>query len=152
MYNNSGTSRGQGQQSNTQTRKKTPVTEQNYVEEAEQSILRLKEKKNKNGKPVGMVTTSKIRNLLAMTADIYNTVLNCDKDELDADIGSRIEYLRVRFIYEAGREPKVKGLLDESYIMELLKQINGSKKNYILFNRYMESLVAFHRYYGGKDN
>lgn len=158
MYNNNtGMNRGQVPKYNVSktdapTRKHIPVTEQNYVEEAEQAIIRLKEKKNKNGKTVEMVTTSKLRNLLAMTADIYNIVMNCDTDTINEELCSRIEYLRVRFMYEAGREPKVKALLEETSILELLKQINGSKKNYILFNRYMESLVAFHRYYGGKDN
>ena len=52
------------------------VNEQNYVDEAEQAILELKNMKDRNGRPVPMVTTSKLRNLLSMTADIYNAVLN----------------------------------------------------------------------------
>ena len=31
------------------------------------------------------------------------------------------------------------------------KEIKGSRANYILFNHYLEALVAYHRYYGGKD-
>lgn len=131
---------------------KTPITQENYVDEAEKSIYELQNKEDKRGKKIEMVTTSKIRNLLSMTADIYNVVINTDEDKLSQDICSRIEYLRVRFMYEAGKEPKVKALLDNTCIIEMLKQINGSKKNYILFSQYMESLVAFHRYYGGKDN
>lgn len=131
---------------------KTPITQENYVDEAEKSIYELQNKEDKRGKKIEMVTTSKIRNLLSMTADIYNVVINTDEDKLNQDICSRIEYLRVRFMYEAGKEPKVKALLDNTCIIEMLKQINGSKKNYILFSQYMESLVAFHRYYGGKDN
>ena len=41
--------------------------------------------------------------------------------------------------------------MNEAQILDVLKEINGSKKNYILFSRYMEALIAFHKYYGGKD-
>lgn len=128
------------------------VNEQNYVEEAEKTILELKKLKDRSGREIPMVTTSKLRNLLAMAADIYNSVLNCTEDRLPQDICSRIEYLRVRFLYEAGREQSVRNLVEKAEIMALLKEVKGSKKRYILFNRYMEALVAYHRYYGGKEN
>lgn len=129
------------------------VNEQNYVDEAEKVIksLILKSKKDKNGNPI-IVTTSKLRNLLAMSADIYNVILNHTEEKLSEEICSRIEYLRVRFLYEAGRENLVRDMVEQADIIEVLKNIKGSKKNYILFNRYMEALVAFHKYYGGKEN
>ena len=86
-----------------------------------------------------------------MTADIYNQVMICQNDKLSDDLKGRIEYLRVRFMYECGREPLVKNFVEEADILPILKEINGSKKNYILFSRYMEALIAFHKYYGGKD-
>lgn len=93
-----------------------------------------------------MVTTSKIRNLLSMAADIYNQVLDCKDNELPTELVSRIDYLRVRFIYECGRDEKTKDLIDEADLLSILKQINGDKNNYILFYHYMEALVAFKRY------
>ena len=128
------------------------VNEQNYVDVAESVIITLKNKKDQRNRPVSIVSTSKLRNLLAMTADIYNEVMNQTEDRLDENICSRIEYLRVRFLYEAGREPAVKHLVNEAGIIDLMKGINGSKKNYILFNRYMEALVAFRKYYVEKDD
>ena len=127
------------------------VNEQNYVEEAERAILELKSMKSPNNRSIPMVTASKLRNLLAITADIYNAVLNQTGDKLPEEICSRIEYLRVRFLYEAGRETAVKNMVEKAGIIEILKSVKGSKKNYVLFNRYMEALVAFHKYYGGKD-
>ncbi|HIU66299.1 MAG TPA: type III-A CRISPR-associated protein Csm2 [Candidatus Caccomorpha excrementavium] len=129
------------------------INESNYVDKADQAIRMLVKKeqeKNPRGK-ANIVTTSKLRNLLAMTADIYNQILNVSADTLDPDVCGRIEYLRVRFIYECGREPKVKALVDEAEILKILKEIGKSRANYILFSRYMEALVAFHRFYGGKD-
>jgi CRISPR-associated protein Csm2 len=120
------------------------ISTEHYVDQAEEVIRSLKGKKN-------MVTTSKLRNLLAMTADIYNEVVGQSDEKLSPEICARIEYLRVRFLYEAGRDNTVRDLVDEADIITLLRQINGKRSNYILFNRYMEALVAFHRYYGGKE-
>lgn len=128
------------------------ITEENYVDKAEKAICDLVEQSKKNNKGrVDIVTTSKIRNLLAMTADIYNQVLNHTSEKLNTKLVGDIEYLRVHFLYECGREQKVRELVEKAQILELLKEIGASKKNYLLFSRYMEALVAFHRYYGGKD-
>ncbi len=128
------------------------VNEQNYVDEAEKVIKSLMGKKDQRGRDIPIVTTSKLRNLLAMSADIYNEVINQKEDTLSEDICSRIEYLRVRVLYEAGREAAVRNLVNEAGIIEILKNAGVSKKNYILFSRYMEALVAFRKYYVEKDD
>lgn len=120
------------------------ITDENYVDQAQAVIQKLNQKTNAE---TDLLTTSKIRNLLAMTDDIYNDVLNCSAETLSDDIKSRIQYLRVRFIYEAGRDEKVKKLLTDAKIFDVLKEIDGNRKNYILFTRYMEALVAFRKYY-----
>lgn len=128
------------------------INKNNYVDKAEKVIQKLVEdSKQKNRGKINIVTTSKIRNLLAMTADIYNQVLVYTNEKLNEDISGRIEYLRVRFMYECGREPKVKEFVKEAEIIDLLKEIGQSKKNYLLFSNYMEALVAFHKFYGGQD-
>ena len=128
------------------------INESNYVDKAENAIKDLIEKsKNPRTGRVNIVTTSKIRNLLAMSADIYNQVLVYNSEKLDEELAGRIEYLRIRFIYECGREQKVKEFAEKAHLLEILKEIGSSKKNYLLFNRYMEALVAFHKYYGGND-
>ena len=129
------------------------INENNYADEAEKVILYLKNKVNpKAEKSIPMVTTSKLRNLLAMASDIYNEVIMLQDDKLNDELNGRIEYLRIRMVYESGRESSVKDFVTAAKLMEILKEIKGSRKNYILFSRYMESLVAFHKFYGGKDN
>ena len=86
-----------------------------------------------------------------MTADIYNQVVTSSKETLSEELNGRVEYLRVRFMYECGREPKVREFVQKAEILEILKEIKQSKKNYLLFSKYMEALIAFHRYYGGED-
>ena len=127
------------------------ITEKGYVDYAERVIKSLKERRDDRGKPIVIITTSKIRNLLAMSADIYNVVIADTNEELSKEVCSRTEYLRMRFVYEAGRDGSVKKFVEEAKLLDILKQIDGKKANFILFNHYMEALVAFHRYYGGKD-
>ncbi len=127
------------------------IDETNYVDKAEKAIIELRSRTDRRGRPVPIVTTSKIRNLLAMVSDIYNDVNNNKEETLSNDIVGRIEYMKLRFYYEAGREPKVKDLLSTAKVFEIINEIGKSRSNYILFSRYMEALVAFRKYYGGKD-
>ena len=128
------------------------INEENYVDVAEKVILELKNKKDSRGKTVHYkLTTSQIRNLLAMTADILNDVNRQNGDLLSDDIVSRIEYLKVRLIYECGRKEWVKYLVEESDLLNLIKSVGKSKNRYILLSRYMEALVAFHKFFGGKE-
>ena len=127
------------------------LTEENYVELAEKAILNLRNKKTRNGTPIQPVTTSKIRNLLAMTADIYNEVVNSKSEKLSADINGQISYMKIRFVYEAGRESRVKDLVEEADILAHLDEIRGSRAQYILFSRYMEALVAYRKFYVERD-
>ena len=133
------------------------INEENYVKKAEQVIKTLSEKtENRRGRVIqkSMLTTSQIRNLLAVSSDIYNEIMNdsAEKgDKLSTELCGRINYLKVRLIYEAGRDTKVRDFVETTEVLRILDSIQGSKKNYLLFSRYMEALVAFHRYYGGKD-
>ena len=72
------------------------LTEENYVEIAEQVIKKLHEEKNQKGQPIGIVTTSKIRNLLSMTANIYNDVVNTKSEHLSNEVIGRINYLKLK--------------------------------------------------------
>ena len=117
------------------------LTEENYVILAENSIDAL----NKNGNPP-VLTTSKIRNILALNAEIYNDVMNERDEELSEEFKGRINYLKVRIIYEAGRDEKVRCFVRESYLLEYINQIQGNRSQYLLFSRYLEALVAFRKF------
>lgn len=123
----------------------------NYVDLAEKAIKSLDNEKNDRGRPIRVLTTSQIRNLLAMTADIYNEVMLLRQEQLDEELKGKISYLRVRCLYEAGRDESVKAFVQNSSLLEILPTII-TKKDYILFNHYMESLIAWHKYCHGKDS
>ena len=129
------------------------INNENYVDKARDVIEKLKNCTYDRGWTVDLLSTSKIRNVLAMTANIYNEVMLLTDSVLTDKIKEQITYLRIRCIYEAGRngnEP-VKYFVKESGILEILPSIE-SRKDYILFSHYMEALVAWRKYLGGKDD
>ena len=75
-----------------------PLDGKKYVDSAETVIQALR------GNRGGLLTTSKIRNLLSMISSLYDEV-----------------------------------------------HIGDSKEKFLLFCKYMEALVAYHRFYGGKE-
>ena len=125
------------------------INEENFVDKAEKAIS---ESRKKNMK--AQLTTTQLRNILAMTADIYNDVMNESDQTLSKEIVGRIEYLKIRIIYDVGREkPKrtLENFVKEAELLEIISEIGNSRKNFIMFHRYMEALVAYHKYYGGKE-
>ena len=119
----------------------------NYVDMAENVVNNLmRDKKNHL-----ILTTSKIRNILSMISIIYNKVLHYPSDKLNEDIVERLKYLKMRFAYEAGREKAVKDLIEVAKIFEIIDWVGDDKQRCILFCKYMESIVAYHKFNGGKD-
>ncbi len=126
------------------------LTSENYVDEAEK-VIKGMIKYDKNGKPKIDLTTSKIRSILAMVTELYNDVIHEKGEVLGQEYIERIQYLRLRIAYEAGREPVVKFFVKKSGLLNYIKSIGNKKGNFLLFARYMEALVAYHKFYGGKD-
>lgn len=120
------------------------------LDKVENTIKVLKTKKNQRGKSIGLLTVSQIRNLLAMSADILNEVLEYPEENLSEELLDRVSYLTVRFYYEAGRDEKVKSFIETAKLLPFLKSIK-TRKRYIQYYQYMEALVAFHKYHGGKN-
>ncbi|MBR3833343.1 MAG: type III-A CRISPR-associated protein Csm2 [Lachnospiraceae bacterium] len=146
---------------------KAVINQKTYVDDAEKVIKNLyavNEDTNKGTNRSNMITTSKIRRILAMSADIYNYVMSQETGNPD-ELMAKIDYLRMRCVYECGREAVVKRFVDGSKLLDALvyiKSLTASddvdneklyvdiKREYILFNRYLEALVAYHRFYGNE--
>lgn len=126
------------------------LTKTNFADQAEKVICSLITTDRRGNQKLEL-TTSKIRNLLSMTNVLYGRVCKLKENELNEDIQKDIQYLKMRFVYEAGREASVKKFVEAAHIIECIKQIGNSRENLLLFCNYIEALVAYHRYYGGKD-
>ncbi len=126
------------------------LNELTYVTQAEQVIKGLE--KDRYGNIT--LTTSKIRNLLSMITEIYNEAVHESGSDLSEKIQGRIQYFKMRFVYEAGRDGirgPVKDFIQKADILQHIDQISEDKNRFLLFCKYMEALVAYHKYYGGRD-
>lgn len=117
-----------------------------YVKEAERVINGLKkdpEKERENLKP----TKNQIRNLLTLVNELYNKVRYSSEDQINAELQSKIQYVKMRMAYEGGRDDYVRDFLKNSNLLTFLDSIGDSKKDLIRLCHYMEAMVAYHRYY-----
>ena len=78
-------------------------------------------------------------------------VLKIGVNDVFGESGPALELLHKYELDAEGIYKKVKAFVKQAEILEILKEIRQSKKNYLLFSKYMEALIAFHKYYGGKE-
>ncbi len=113
-----------------------------YVEAAEKVM------QNGNFK----ISTSKIRGFLSIANDIYNVESRRKEETLAKESLDKLNMLRVRILYEAGRDKNnVKPFVEESRIINYLKSIGDSRQKFIRFCRYLEALVAYHRFFSESE-
>ena len=63
-------------------------------------------------------------------------------ETLSSKIQNQIQYMKVRLVYECGREPNViKPFVIKTELLEIIEWIKDSRTNFINFARYMEALV-----------
>lgn len=122
------------------------------------------------------ITTSQIRKLLSILNDIYSYVVSMSSATDDGNLNQltsedyilkdKMQYLKMRCIYESGRDEfrdkiKTTGVHDFLYRTKLIQYLDEFDKiqdheklheAFIWIFHYMESLVAYHRFLGGKDS
>lgn len=120
-----------------------------------------------------MVTTSQIRKFLTAVNSISAKVTvyciqNPEKaDKLPEELQAEIQYLKIKLAYQIGKKtnfkwnPRKKKMEDnlnpvrlfeeETDLINEIDSIKDSTKAWQVFANYMEALVAYHKYYGGRD-
>ena len=90
------------------------------------------------------VTVTQIRKLLSAVNMIQNK-LSADEKKYNP---GEIQYLRIKLAYQAGRERKLKRMQEE--LDPVIAKIS-SAKDFKIFARLIESIVAYHKFYGGSN-
>lgn len=123
-----------------------------YLEKEEFSVITNPKNSKRGSKDT--LTTSAIRNILGSTSEIYDMV----RSQGPEAVRDKLAYLKVKLIYQSGRNAAVKRFVKVSKLIQALDlleekyyQKSEEKDKIILFCRYMEALVAYFKYYGGKD-
>ena len=87
-----------------------------------------------------------------MVSDLYTDAQHLREKTLGEDMVGRVQYLRMRIAYEAGRENSVKEFVRTANILPFIALVGNSRQKLLLFCNYMEALVAYHKFYGGREN
>lgn len=118
----------------------------NYVDDAERLISEIYSDKNSK-----KITTSKIRGILSMVNELYNAEKERTEKKLSDESIAGVQLLRVRLFYECGRDETVKSFVLKTSLIDYLKDIGYDREKFIKYAHYVEALVAYHRYFGGKN-
>lgn len=134
------------------------MVKEDYVDKAE----RLMDKELRD-----VITTSKIRDLLAQVNELYNDIILDTNEQLDPKYVEAIRHLKVKMIYDAGRDrqdrlsredrrdPRFKDgkltyFFNKTGLLGMVGEIKDSRKKFLDYCKYFEALVAYHKFYGGK--
>lgn len=105
---------------------------------------------DKNGNKRSLITTSQIRKFLSAVNCLENKISGCE-EELPQDIVNEIKYLKVKLAYQVGRDGRNTGLRNLYKELEpLISKIGTSKNNYTKVSKYIEAIVAYHKFNGGE--
>lgn len=76
------------------------------------------------------LTTSKLRSLMEQVNRLYTIVSNSNSELLSDDFLDELEYLKVKFYYEAAREKSVDIFLQKTFMIQIIDQaIKKKSKN-----------------------
>ncbi len=123
-----------------------------YVSEAEKVIKNLRDE----GRGRIAVTTSQIRQILTQANMIHNRIMELELNQdnftvLPDEVVRMILGMEVKLVYQAGRSPDVKTFIEKSKLKEQIQAVGRDKEKFKLCFAYLEALVAYHRFYGGKE-
>lgn len=98
------------------------------------------------------ITTSKLRNFLSLLMDVYNTETLRTEPNLSEESKTKLQMARIRIAYECGRDRNTKEFVEAACLLPWLKAIGDSREQAIRYVHYLEAIVAYHRYFGGREN
>ena len=107
----------------------------------------------------GKVSTSRLRNLLSIITDCYHTEKRSKEERISEDTAEALNHMRSLIAYkmewsqEKSRFNRFGWFIQEVKLLEYLYSVTDSqsRKAFLRFFYYLESLVAYHKYMGGKE-
>ena len=126
------------------------LTVVNFADRAKDVIEHYKNKMNSNR----FITTTQLRALFSLLTEVRENIRMQNSTNLNEEMQGRIQYIKMRFAYAAGKgeqrgEKDVKYFVEISGMIECLDTVKDSVKQFELVCKYMEALVAYHKYYIG---
>lgn len=126
----------------------------NFAHEVVQNNLKPSNKKGRKKHVLfNGLTTSKLRKLMEQVNRLYTIAFNSNEDQLNEEFIDELEYLKIKFYYEAGREKSVDEFLKKTWMFPIIDRViqKESKKFFLDYCKYFEALVAYAKYYQKED-
>ncbi|WP_145462495.1 type III-A CRISPR-associated protein Csm2 [Staphylococcus hominis] len=126
----------------------------NFAHEVVQNNLKPSNKKGRKKQVLfNGLTTSKLRKLMEQVNRLYTIAFNSNEDQLNEEFIDELEYLKIKFYYEAGREKSVDEFLRKTLMFQIIDRViqKESKKFFLDYCKYFEALVAYAKYYQKED-
>lgn len=126
---------------------------------AEEVIQSLVYKDNRGRDKIDL-TTSQIRKVLTAINALTNKITayaaqNENVEELPENFAAEVRYLKVKIAYQVGRDKArgkpVKNFVDRAELFKRIDAVGTNIQRYEEFARFVEALVAYHKFYGGRD-
>ena len=72
---------------------------------------------------------------------------------LSQELAAEVKYLKVKLAYQSAKDNSgsVKDFVEKARLRECLDKIGTDLRRYEDFAHYIEALVAYHKFYGGRD-
>lgn len=106
------------------------------------------------------LTTGQIRKVLTAINALTNKITvyaaqNENVEELPENLAAEVRYLKVKIAYQVGRDKArgnpVKNFVNRAELFKRIDAVGTNIQRYEEFARFVEALVAYHKYYGGRD-
>lgn len=126
----------------------------NFAHEVVQNNLKPSNKKGRKKQVLfNGLTTSKLRKLMEQVNRLYTIAFHSNEDQLNEEFIDELEYLKIKFYYEAGREKSVDEFLKKTWMFPIIDRViqKESKKFFLDYCKYFEALVAYAKYYQKED-
>lgn len=98
------------------------------------------------------VSESQLRNILSLSAIVKNKIeRNKPSDDmLSTDLQHEIQYIRLKLIYQMGRDRNLKRALNDGDINlpQILKNIGNSRSKFNDYYHLMEAIIAYKKFFG----
>jgi CRISPR-associated protein Csm2 len=124
------------------------------IAKAAETVIKKLSKKNLYKNSTMKIPVLTAINTISNKISIYKAH-NPRKNELSEELVSEIQYLKVKIVYQVGKddshEKAVKEFVEYADLINKINNIGRDIKKYEEFSKYIEALVAYHKFYGGKD-
>lgn len=116
--------------------------------------------KDNRGRDKIDLTTGQIRKVLTAINSLNNKIIvyksqNETITDLSEELAAEVKFLKVKIAYQVGRDRNrgmpVKTFVEKAELFKRIDAVANSISAWENFSRYVEALVAYHKFYGGRD-